>query len=246
MDIMTAYSYGQSKDVANGQRNSFQSNVEYNQLVKANVYPLTWSNFDVRHRIVSNMTVKLGHTNISAVYSGSSGTPFSYVYSGDLNGDGSSNNDLLFVPKNIQDITLIPSTRPTGQTDTRTANQIWADLDKFISADVYLNSRRGQYAERNGARTPWNHKVDMRVTQDIHNIQLTFDISNVGNMINKEWGKTYFVPNLNNQNVYPIQYRSGRAVNGTPAFSFDPIKSTYQSDDLLSRWQMQVGMRVSM
>ena len=245
IDMMTAYSYGQSKDVANGQRNSFQSNVEYNQLVKANVYPLTWSNFDVRHRIVSNMTMKIGHTSISAVYSGSSGTPFSYVYSGDLNGDGSSNNDLIFVPKTIQDITVIPSTRPTGQIDTRTAAQIWADLDKFISSDVYLNSRRGQYSERNGARTPWNHKVDMRVTHDIQNIQLTVDISNVGNMMNKDWGKTYFVPNLNNQNVYPIQYRSGRAVNGTPSFSFDPMKSTYQSDDLLSRWQMQVGMRVS-
>ena len=64
-------------------------------------------------------------------------------------------------------------------------------------------------------------------------------------MINKEWGKSYFVPNLNNQNVYPIQYRAGRVVGGTPTFSFDPLKTTYQTDDLMSRWQMQAGVRIN-
>jgi hypothetical protein len=246
MDVSTAYSYGEAKDVANGQRNSFQSNVEYNQLVKANEYPLVWSNFDIRHRIISTLTYRTKtNTTLSVVYSGASGSPYSYVYSGDLNGDGSSNNDLIYIPRTIADIKLVPSARPTGQVDTRTTDQIWADLDKFISSDVYLNSHRGQYAERNGARTPWNHRVDVRITQAIKNTELTFDISNVGNLLNSEWGKSYFVPNLNNQNVYPIQYRSGRVVGGTPSFSFDPIKSTYQFDDLLSRWQMQVGIRIN-
>ena len=55
-DAMVAYSYGESKDLANGQRNSFQSHVEYNQLVKANQYDLTWSNYDIRHRIVSSIS----------------------------------------------------------------------------------------------------------------------------------------------------------------------------------------------
>lgn len=240
-----AYSYGEAKDVANGQRNSPQSNVEYNQLVTANVYPLTWSNYDVRHRIVSTLTWhNTKGTLISAVYTGASGTPYSYVYSGDLNGDGSSNNDLMFIPKTITDIKLVASARPTGQVDTRTPDQIWADLNAFISNDPYLSQHRGEYTQRNGARTPWNHKVDVRFAQDIGKIQLTLDVSNIGNMINKEWGKSYFVPNLNNQNVYPIQYRSGRAVGSVPSFSFDPMTTTYQQDDVLSRWQMQVGARI--
>ncbi len=54
LDVMAAYSYGEAKDLANGQRNSFQSHVEYNQLVTANQYDLTWSNFDIRHRFVAN------------------------------------------------------------------------------------------------------------------------------------------------------------------------------------------------
>lgn len=243
-DAMTAYSYGQSKDLANGQRNSFQSHVEYNQLVKGNQYDLTWSNFDVRHRVVTNASWNWKNTNVSAVYTGASGSPFSYVYSGDLNGDGSSHNDLLYIPRNSNEITLVPSARASGQSDTRTAAQIWADLDKFISNEPYLSKHRGEYAQRNGARTPWNHRLDMRVTQNLtRNIQSTLDILNVGNMLNNAWGKYYFVPNLNNQNVYPIQYRAGRAVGATPSFSFDPIKTTYQVDDLMSRWQMQAGLR---
>jgi hypothetical protein len=167
------------------------------------------------------------------------------VYSGDLNGDGSSHNDLIFIPATKDQIKLIPSARPTGQTDTRTADQIWSDLDAFIRQDAYLNSHRGQYAERNGARTPWNHRVDTRLTQSVGKVQLTFDIVNITNLINSNWGKFYFVPNLNNQNVYPIQYRSGRAVGGTPSFSFDPLNTTYQIDDILSRWQIQGGIRIT-
>ena len=75
-------------------------------------------------------------------------------------------------------------------------------------------------------------------------MQVTFDIINVGRLLNANWGKYYFVPNLNNQNVYPIAYRSGRAVGGTPSFSFDPISTPYQVDDFQSRWQMQAGLRL--
>ena len=245
-DAMVAYSYGESKDLANGQRNSFQSHVEYNQLVKANQYDLTWSNYDIRHRIVSSISWNWKNTNISVIYTGASGSPFSYVYSGDLNGDGSSHNDLIYIPRNSSEISLVPSARATGQTDTRTTAQIWADLDNFISNEPYLSKHRGEYAERNGARTPWNHRVDARVTHNLAtNVQVTLDILNFGNILDKDWGKYYFVPNLNNQNVYPIQYRAGRVVGGTPTFSFDPLKTTYQTDDLMSRWQMQAGIRIN-
>ena len=257
LNLGGTYTYGQAKDVANGQRNSPQSNVEYNQLVTANQYPLTFSNYDLRHRIVGTANYThtwsgMTSTSASFVYAGQSGSPYSYVYSGDLNGDGSSNNDLLYIPRSASEITLIPSARPTGQTDTRTPAEIWNQLDQFISSDAYLSSHRGQYAERNGPRTPWNHRVDLRLAQDVKLtgapnakvMQVTFDIINVGRLLNANWGKYYFVPNLNNQNVYPIAYRSGRAVGGTPSFSFDPISTPYQVDDFQSRWQMQAGLRL--
>jgi hypothetical protein len=257
LELGGSYTYGQAKDVANGQRNSPQSNVEYNQMVVGNTYPLTYSNYDVRHRVVGTAsythrwTPSVG-TIASLIYAGSSGTPFSYVYSGDLNGDGQSNNDLFYIPRNASEITLIPSSRPSGQTDTRTAAQIWADLDAYISSDKYLNSHRGQYAQRNGGRTPWNHRADFRLVQDVATqsrlpVQVTFDILNLTALMNNSWGKFYFVPNLNNQNTYIAAYRSGRAVGAAPSISFDPIPGNkpYQVDDIQSRWQMQLGLRVS-
>jgi hypothetical protein len=257
LNLDAAYTYGQSKDVANGQRNSPQSNVEYNQLVVANQYPLTWSNFDVRHRIVGSATWnhtwnRVTGTTASLVYTGQSGSPYSYVYTGDLNNDGSANNDLIYIPRSASEITLVPSARPAGQADTRTPAQLWEDLNAFITSDPYLNSHRGLVSERNGARTPWNHRVDLRVAQNVfltqgtspHNLQLTLDVVNLGNLLNKAWGQYYFVPNLNNQNVYALAYRSGRAVGAVPSFSFDKLAGKpYQTDDLQSRWQMQAGSR---
>ena len=256
-DLTSAYTFGRSKDIANGQRNSPQSNVEYNQLYEANKYPLVYSNFDIRHRVVA--TASWNHawstrtaTSASVVYTGQSGSPFSYVYTGDVNNDGSANNDLIYIPRNQSEINLVPSSRPAGLVDLRAPAQIWTDLDRFISSDSYLNSHRGQVAERNGARTPWNHRADLRLSQDIrvdqkatpHNLQLTIDILNVSNLLNRSWGKFYFVPNLNNQNVYPLAYRSGRGIGSTPNFSFDPSAGTpYQVDDLQSRWQLQAGLR---
>jgi hypothetical protein len=257
LELGGSYTYGQAKDVANGQRNSPQSNVEYNQMVAANVYPLTYSNYDVRHRVVATAsythkwTPSVG-TIASVIYTGASGSPFSYVYSGDYNGDGQSNNDLFYIPRNASEVNLIPSSRPAGQTDTRTAAQIWADLDAYINSDPYLRTHRGQVAERNGGRTPWNHRADFRLVQDVATqsrlpIQVTFDILNLTSLMNKDWGKFYFVPNLNNQNTYIAAYRSGRAVGATPSISFDPIPGNkpYQVDDIQSRWQMQLGLRVS-
>ena len=256
-NIGGTYTYGQAKDVANGQRNSPQSNVEYNQLVTANQYPLTYSNFDLRHRIVGQANYRLRWSKVTAssfsmIYTGQSGSPYSYVYSGDLNNDGSSNNDLIYIPRSASEITLVPSARPTGVTDTRTPAEIWSQLDQFIARDSYLSRHRGQYAERNGPRTPWNHRVDLRVAQEVNldggatprSVELTFDIVNFGNLLRNSWGKYYFVPNLNNQNVYPIAYRSGRAVGATPSFSYDPIGTPYQTDDFQSRWQMQAGVRL--
>src|SRR5262249_27798882 len=148
-----------------------------NQQVTPNVPVLTYSNFDIRHRIVATAGFQhqwgqSGTTNLSLVYNGSSGSPFSYVYNNDLNNDGSSNNDLIFIPADASQITLT-----TGN---------WAALDAFISSDKYLNAHRGQYALRNGPRTPWSHRADLRLVQNLplthrglaHSVELTWDIIN--------------------------------------------------------------------
>jgi len=120
-----------------------------------------------------------------------------------------------------------------------------AALESFIQQDKYLSGRRGSYAERYGALSPWRGKWDMKFIQELkisktNAIQFSVDILNVGNLINSDWGLVQ-QPNA----VQPI----GVSVDGTgtPTYTFDPnLKDSFVYDaSLLSRWQMQFGLRYS-
>lgn len=247
-----AYTYGKSKDVNSGTNSTALSNYEFNQIVNNPNNPeLSFSRFDIRHRIVGSAgyTFKYGAndnfaTGISLFYESQSGQPFTYLYNGDLNREGNFANDLIYVPRTQSDINLIPFS--SGGV-TFSADQQWEALDDFIENDDYLSERRGQYAERNGARMPWTHQFDLRIFQDFvfeagnnsHKFQLTFDIFNVGNLLNRDWGRQYFVNNSANE---IIRY-AGLDTNQNPTFTFNPSNIRYNISPFASRWQGQVGLR---
>src|SRR5262249_8746503 len=107
-----AYTYGISKDLSNGIRNSFQSNFEVNPAVVANDPQLAYSNFDLRHRIVGTLGVnfiwsKSNSTSLTFFYSGQSGSPYSVVYNSGGNPFGNAANaNLPYIPKDQNDIRL--------------------------------------------------------------------------------------------------------------------------------------------
>ncbi len=114
---------------------------------------------------------------------------FSYTYGGDLNRDGISGNDLIYIPRDKSEINMISK-------DTRTTDEIWQQLNAFIEQDDYLKNHRGQIMDRNGAITPWNSQIDLKFTQDIYlkiagrrnTLQFSVDAVNFGNLLNSEWG----------------------------------------------------------
>jgi hypothetical protein len=129
-----------------------------------------------------------------------------------------------------------------------------AAFDQFINNDSYLSSRRGQFTERNGARTPWNNQMDLRLMHDFYlkvgtktnTIQLTFDIINFSNMLSKNWGVYYFTPNTINSSVDPgLSILSRTITNGVATVngSFTTPSAKYSIDQFSSRWQAQVGVR---
>ena len=71
--------------------------------------------------------------------------------------------------------------------------------DAFINSSDYLSSRRGQFAERNGSRLPWENVVDLKFEQELfanlggsnRSLSLTFDIFNFTNLLNSDWGRRY-------------------------------------------------------
>ncbi|MGV3641338.1 MAG: hypothetical protein ACO1NZ_12510, partial [Adhaeribacter sp.] len=245
-----AYTYGRAEDVNSGTSSTALSNWEFNQIVdNPNDPPLATAYYETRHRLVGSLNYKVAYgpddafsTGISLFYSGFSGTPFTYLYNGDLNGDGRFNNDLLFVPASLEQINL-QDIRNSAGVVTRTRDEQWQALDAFIRNDPYLSERRGQYAERNGARTPWEHRFDVRLMQDLGKVigkyrnalQLTFDVSNVGNLISKDWGRNYFISN----NAVTLITRTSS--NG---FTFNRSNPEgWDISDLGSRWQAQFGIR---
>jgi hypothetical protein len=253
LSFMAAYTYGQSKDILNGIRNSPESGWQTNQALNPNNPGLTYSNFDIRHRIVGTIQYKKnwgqsGTSYISLIPTFQSGSPFTY-------GITSSNNltkngqqvDLFYVPKaNGEDPYNLNVKDPSGA--------MKAAFDQFINNDTYLSTRRGQFTERNGARTPWNNQMDLRLMHDFHfkngsrtnTIQLSLDIINFSNLISKYWGVYYFTPNTINSSVDPGLSISSRTISGGVATvngSFTKPSAKWSIDQFSSRAQAQLGVR---
>jgi hypothetical protein len=253
---MADYTFGISKDILNGIRNSPESGWQLNQGLNPNDPQLTYSNFDIRHRIVSSLQYKktwgVSMTSyFSLIYTSQSGSPFTYAIT-------SSNNltrngrqiDLAFIPASQDQINLVDLKNPSGTTTT--AAEQWANLNDFITHDKYLNSRQGQFTERNGARTPWNNLMDLRLMQEfnlkagqkVNKIQVSFDVINLSNLLNKKWGTVYFTPNTQNSSVdVGIKVARGASSTAAPAYTFTRPASTYSIDQFSSRWQGQLGVR---
>jgi hypothetical protein len=131
-----AYNYGQSRDVNSGTHTTALSGWEGNPTPGySNEQILSYSVWDLRHRVVGNVSYRKGWfnsrmaTTLSIYYNGQSGEPFSYTVNQDLNNDGSTFNDLAYIPRNKNEIILVPS----SATDTRTPDQIWEQLNNFIT-----------------------------------------------------------------------------------------------------------------
>jgi hypothetical protein len=262
-----AYTYGMSKDISNGIRNSFQSNFEVNPAIIPNNAPLAFSNFDLRHRIVATFGGTMNwnesnSTSLSFFYAGQSGSPYSVVYnSGGAPFGNAANANLPYIPANQSDINFADKKDANGNV-TYSAAQQWTDFSAFIEGDKYLKTRKGQYAERNALRTPWNHELDMKLMHEFklgkdhkQSLQLSFDLFNVLNLLSNDWGHIYFVTNVNNYTVNLLTFVAdangvapGRPSSGyIPTFNFNRPTGLnghyYTVDPLNSRWQGQFGIK---
>lgn len=196
-------------------------------------------------------------TIVSFTYNGQSGSPFSYVYAGNsiVRDDGRiSGYELLYVPTESE--LSITQFEPfiVNNTSFTEAQQKQA-LEEYISADKYLEKRRGQYAERNGSRTPFIHIVDCKLIQDIqlrinkirYRIQLSMDIFNIGNLLNPDWGHRYVLPF---DKIELIEF-TGTGPGLRPKYRFNPLLlpaakfpvSRSGTPAYASFWNCQLGIR---
>lgn len=246
-NFTAAYTYGRSKDITNGIRNSMESNWQLNQSLSPNNPGLAYSNFDVPHRFVATANYRVdwhkANKNISTFslfYSAASGVPYSYgLVNTTFDGTGQSQS-LVYIP-----------TRADLSKFFADATQA-AAFDNYVEADKYLRTRRGDFTERNGGRTPWNTQLDFRFTHDLnmsvngktHTLTFTFDIVNLTNLLNSNWGKSYFSPNtFNSMSSIGLKVAVPPTVGAYPLYTWSNPGLPYSVDLFSSRYQMQAGLR---
>ncbi len=244
------YNYLDSQDASSIEAeissDAYDRNPAYGNVNQAVAAP---SIYGYKHRVVGSFSKKFSYggaeknrfgTTIGLFFQYAQGGRFSYTYSGNLNNDGSGNNDLMYIPTDAQIDQMVFVGDAAAQRE---------GLKKFIAQDDYMSSRRGEVVEKYGILSPWFNNWDIRIAQDLNHkagskmntIQFTVDILNVGNLINDSWGVRQIPTTTQPLGVVGVD------AGGVPTYSFDTnIKDSFVQDfSLLSRWQMQLGLRYS-
>jgi hypothetical protein len=167
---------------------------------------MTYSDNQFRNKVViyGNSPTIAGFT-LGIRYSGIGGTRFSATTGGNINGDFVDSNDLAFIFPNLTKSIL----------DDPQVGQALKD---------YINEYNGRIAERNGGKNGFYGVWDVRVAKKIKfdkvgAFELSVDIFNVANLLNKEWGvnKSYSNTSLykvTKFNKDTMQYEYTKNVSG--------------------------------
>ncbi|HEY4304148.1 MAG TPA: carboxypeptidase regulatory-like domain-containing protein [Gemmatimonadaceae bacterium] len=265
-----AYTYTQAYDIQSLTSSTAGSQWGFGRQISGsqNDLNLSHSAFETPHRIVGGGSYTLhSGTSLSVTYTGQSGLNFDYVSSGDVNGDGRTGNDLLYVPTGLDD-PKFPSLAAAGATVVDPAMK--SAFNDFISRTDCLNSQRGTIMTRNSCRTPWTNEFDVAIEQGVQpllralnvspgvvhgqDISIRLDIINFGNLLNKNWGRQISASNFN-----PVQIYTQRGIalpgtvttttsqvnltNGVPLATFNSAFDPFSYTNVFSNYGMQVSLR---
>jgi hypothetical protein len=257
---MIAYNYSSAKDYLSAGSIAASSWTGIRSVNGNNRPDLAFSDNDIRNRWITNINyrIELGKTaalQVSLFGQMQNQGRFSYTYSGDMNGDNVTGNDLIYIPRNQSEMNFVPITATATSTFTATVQQQKEAFDAYINQDEYLSKRRGKYAERNGALQPNLARFDLSVKLELfrniggnrNTIQLTGDIFNVGNLINPKYGVSDFVNTFNplasagnDVNGVPLQRMNTVNINGVTTINYATYRKSASFGDV---WQAQFGVR---
>lgn len=279
-DASLAYTYQEARDVGSVTSSTAGSNYRYQRDVSGDLLDqsLSRSKYDQPHRIVAAGSYHFKtFTDVAVLYTGNSGAPFDFVYksnggtTGDLNADGQSQNDLMYVPSNALDQNEIlfqnyNSSNPALR--SRADSQATA-FEKLIADNDCLSSQRGRIMERNSCRNPWSNRVDISISQALgkfggrifQNVQVRLDVINFTNLLNKNWGEQAFSDQgstcgqicsataalVHTGNQLPTGLPAG-TINSPLArgvYTFSPDYKIFNSDNASSNYRMQLSARYS-
>lgn len=254
-----AWTHGRASSVNAGSSSVAYSNWRYNPAVNPNADVAYPANYNVRDRLSgylswSHKFFRDYRTSFGAYLNISSGTPYSWVYGGDGNGDSVYYNDLVYVPSGPGDVEFT----------SNTSAQLQQQFFNYIKSQPGLQQYAGRDVPRNSSYLPWTHQLDLRVSQEIPGLfkgnkgEVVLDIYNFLNMLDKKWGQlpalgydpqTRTLANLagidpaTGKYIYDLSRYTDANGNYTPQ-TFGLLDSVGSNkSDVLSRWSVQLTVR---
>ena len=195
------------------------------------------SNYEIRDRFTGSLQFRKAFfgdyaTIFSVFYEGRSGAPHSWRFANDMNGDGYT-NDLLYIPGGPGEVKF------SGGAAMEQAFFDWVNsngLDKY----------KGAVVPRNGMRNPWVNQFDLRISQELpgffngHKSEIWLDVMNVGNLINKDWGRIQY--NSPYGDRVAVNFQGVDAATNQYIYNFGNVAAPVWTD-WESRWSLQLGFR---
>ena len=257
--MKAAYSYGESKNTVDA--GSIASGSWFGNPITSdpNNPAVGYSSNFMGHRAFvtasySKDFFKFGNTSFSIFWEGRTIGNASYVVGGDLNNDGGTSNDLIYIPATKAEMNFQAF---TASGVTFTAAQQADAWEAYILQDKYLSANRGGYAQRGAVIMPMVYRADLSFAQQLftniggkrNTLEFRMDILNVGNLLDSDYGvgKTF---NSTQPIVVPSAAQGGVAsADGRPQyrmrnFGTSLVSETYRATaGVADVWRMQFGLR---
>ena len=259
-----AYTHARARDVQSFGSSTHISNWQFGRTLSGDQLEAFRgiSLFDQTHKLTGTGTYTKHWaagwaTDFTATYSGVSGSPHDYVYAstaasnGDLNGDGRNGNDLIYVPRSAFNTAEIQF---RAVTNGATVAQQQAAFEKYIQNSPCLSANRGRILPRNACKQPFLNQIDLAIRQTIPSVRgqrlsLQADITNFGNLINKDWGQARVTEASSNSNVPILTHVGQTSSNPTvavPIVQFNVNQKEYIVGNFVSNfWRFQLSARYS-
>jgi len=174
---------------------------------------------------------------------------------GDMNGDGITGNDLLYVPKDARNPSEMIFQDETVSGQFISAATQAQQFEQFINGQPCLRDHRGEILPRNSCRTPWQNNMNMTLEQSLPTVygktlSVRLDVFNFLNLIDHDWGKVKLPvnsPSFNDQSLVSVvgQTSDANVLNTQPIFQYVPANFVrWTSNVLPSYYQIQLSARL--
>jgi hypothetical protein len=216
---------------------------------------------DITHRVVLAGTYGplrgRRSVEVSLLYVGESGGPFTWVAwgqagRGDLNADGASGNDPIYVPRDAWDpdeilFTGVSAEPGSDNSPTAQAGRVGRQrqlLHELIEGTRCLRRQRGMVMPRNSCREPWSHttvaSVRHRVPVGARALEIQVDVFNVLNLLRTDWGHRRVArPGL----LEHVGQASDASGEQRPVFRLSETAPRWDTVSAQSAFQLQFGVR---